>query len=35
MDPGDTILAEFELLPHAGALQQPVAPVLVTATDQP
>jgi hypothetical protein len=35
MDPGDTILAEFELLPHDGPLTQTVPPTLVTATDQP
>jgi len=34
MDPGDTILAEFDLLPHHGPLAQPVPPVLVTATNQ-
>ena len=35
MDPGDTILAEFDLLPHAGPLSQAVPPILVTATNQP
>lgn len=35
MDPGDTVLAEFEILPHRGPLQQPVPPVLVVAADQP
>jgi hypothetical protein len=34
MDPGDTILAEFELLPHSGKLQQPVPPVIVAASTQ-
>lgn len=34
MDPGDTVLAEFDLLPHRGPLTQPVPPVLVTATSQ-
>jgi len=35
MDPGDTILAEFELLPHFRPLTQSASPVLVTATNQP
>lgn len=34
MDPGDTVLAEFDILPHRGPLRQPVPPVLVFSTDQ-